>query len=211
MILSTYFQSDEFTCGPAALLTAMRSLKSDIDFSQEEEFLIWHEANSIFMGVGHPGCGIYGLALSAIKRGFKCIVHLELNGDSFLFSDTVHNELQKKIYAWNETRFRELFLKIGGEERSTCIKYEDIKNNIDHGFASIILTADLKYRNDGHWVTIDRVANEKIRYFDPYLEKDTCKFSHDSVSGLYTVSKNDFLDMICYGNRKKKACLYLIS
>lgn len=203
-----YKQSDEFTCGPAALLTAMRSLTPNIILSQEEEFLIWHEANSIFMGTGHPGCSAYGLALSAIKRGFKSIVSLELNGDNFLFSDAVQDGLQNKIHRWNEARFRQLFFETGGHEKLFSIECEDIRKKLADGFACVALTADLNSRNDGHWVVVDTIDDEQVKYFDPYIEKALHQ-SPTISSDLHRLSKNQFLEMMCYGIRRKKACIYL--
>jgi len=112
MIVHEYYQTEDFTCGPAVLLTGMRALNPNIILSKEEEYLIWHESNSIFMGEGHPGCGIYGLALSAMKRGFLTKISLNLQGDDTLTPDWVAKGLRREIYIWNDQRFHQIFFKI---------------------------------------------------------------------------------------------------
>lgn len=65
--LPYYNQSTDFTCGAASLLMAMRGLDSDIPFDRVHELQIWREANTVFMGAGHPGSSPYGIALAAWK------------------------------------------------------------------------------------------------------------------------------------------------
>jgi hypothetical protein len=68
--LPFYNQSTDFTCGAASLLMAMRGLDKDIPFDRVHELQVWREANTVYMGAGHPGSSPYGIALAAWRRGF---------------------------------------------------------------------------------------------------------------------------------------------
>ena len=203
MIVHEYYQTEDFTCGPAVLLTGMRALNPNIILSKEEEYLIWHESNSIFTGEGHPGCGIYGLALSAMKRGFLTKISLNLQGDNVLFLDWVAKGLRRDIYIWNEYRFHQLFLKAGGKEDFSQISILNIMYALESGGIVICLISDSVYdQNSSHWVTIESMNKEKTIYFDPYRDK--------LYSGKRVVLTDDFFNkLMCYGAKKKKACLYL--
>ena len=65
-----YQQTTDFTCGPAALMMAMASLRPEHPCTQSLELEIWREATTVFMTSGHGGCHPLGLALAARKRGF---------------------------------------------------------------------------------------------------------------------------------------------
>ncbi len=63
-----YTQTTEFTCGAACLMMAMRILDRSYTFEREEEFQIWREANSMFMGEEHPGCAHESHAQASTAR-----------------------------------------------------------------------------------------------------------------------------------------------
>lgn len=88
-------QSTNFTCGPAALMTALQAVCPDYRPEAVDEFLIWREANTVFMGEGHPGCGPYGLGLAARKRG--AAVTLWLSQRHNLFEQTVPDPYQREV------------------------------------------------------------------------------------------------------------------
>ena len=65
-----YRQTLEFTCGPAALMMAMKALDKRLRLDRRLELRLWRELTMIFMTSGHGGCGPHGLALAAWRRGF---------------------------------------------------------------------------------------------------------------------------------------------
>ncbi|MEJ2576986.1 MAG: GNAT family N-acetyltransferase/peptidase C39 family protein [Gammaproteobacteria bacterium] len=66
-----YRQTLDFTCGPAALIMAMKALDPGLRPDRMLELRLWREATTIFMTSGHGGCGPFGLALAAARRGFR--------------------------------------------------------------------------------------------------------------------------------------------
>jgi len=52
-----YPQTLEFTCGPAALMMAMKALRPSLALSRRDELRLWRESTTLFMTSGHSGCG----------------------------------------------------------------------------------------------------------------------------------------------------------
>ena len=65
-----YRQTLEFTCGPAALMMAMKALNRRLRLDRRLELSLWRELTTIFMTSGHGGCSPHGMALAAWRRGF---------------------------------------------------------------------------------------------------------------------------------------------
>ena len=53
--LPYYNQSTDFTCGPSSLMMAMTALDKSQAIDRAHELQLWREANTVFMGKGHPG------------------------------------------------------------------------------------------------------------------------------------------------------------
>src|ERR1700742_4780515 len=77
-------QSLDFTCGPSSLMMAMRALDPAQPIDRAHELQLWREANTVFMGKGHPGSSPYGLALAAWRRGFRPELWLSRRGPFLL-------------------------------------------------------------------------------------------------------------------------------
>ena len=62
-----YRQHYDFTCGPAALMMALKYLDDSVRTGTDLEIDIWREANLVAV----RGTSRYGLAFSAAVRGFS--------------------------------------------------------------------------------------------------------------------------------------------
>ena len=89
-------QSTDFTCGPSALIMAMKSQNKSISASKAQELNIWREATTIFMASGHGGTSPLGLAIAASHRGFW--TELWVSGEKIPFIKTMRTEAKKEIY-----------------------------------------------------------------------------------------------------------------
>jgi hypothetical protein len=78
--LPYYNQSTDFTCGPSSLMMAMTALDKSQPIDRAHELQLWREANTVFMGKGHPGSSPYGLALAGWRRGFTVTLWLSQRG-----------------------------------------------------------------------------------------------------------------------------------
>ncbi len=90
-----YEQTLEFTCGPAAVMMAMKALDDSVELNRQTEIRIWRESTTVFMTSGHGGCGAHGLALSAYHRGFD--VEIYVKDESPMFVDSVRSEEKKEV------------------------------------------------------------------------------------------------------------------
>jgi hypothetical protein len=73
--LPHYRQTTDFTCGPASLMMAMKTLAPQTKIDRGLELQLWREANTIFMGPsgGHGGCSALGLALAGAASRPRCM------------------------------------------------------------------------------------------------------------------------------------------
>lgn len=90
-----YAQTTDFTCGPAALLMAMKFLNPEQPMTHIEELNVWREATTIFMTRGHGGTSPLGLALAAKHRGYHAELWLSSQQAPFLAS--VRSNSKKQI------------------------------------------------------------------------------------------------------------------
>lgn len=170
--MAPLFQNTEFTCGPACLRMAMQRLSPESIVKDVNEFLIWREANSIFMGHGHPGCTHYGLARSAVKRGFTADIY----SDNL---DVIERQLQKDVLLENE---KAIFNLVHDHDRRHALQegialYRQVFGEtllsglITAGKVPLMLVRAFIDEQE-HWVLIDQVRDGIITVIDPY-EKHT--------------------------------------
>ena len=65
-----YRQSYGYSCGPASLLMVMGAIDKDLELNEPLEVAVWEDANL----VESRATSSYGLALAALRRGFKAKV-----------------------------------------------------------------------------------------------------------------------------------------
>lgn len=203
-------QSTPFTCGPAALMMAMRSLCSGYNPTPREELQIWREATTIFMTAGHGGCHPVGLALAARKRGFT--VEVWLNQESPLFVDSVRDADKKKIIELAHNTFTDEAKKNRIRISHREFTDRDLVNYFDKGFVPIILIST--YRMDGkkapHWVVMSGYDADCLYVHDPDPDPD-----EQSASGLDSqyipIARSDFIKMSRFGKKTLRTAVIVKS
>lgn len=201
-----YQQSMDFTCGPAALLMAMSSLRPEILPSLELELDIWREATTIFMSSGHGGCHPIGLAIAAHNRGFQAKVFI--NQKTTLFIDSVRNPLKKDVLSVVDMQFRQRADSLGIPLAWQDVSQNDIAQWLIEGASVIILIST--YRLDGkkapHWVAVSGIDDQCLYVHDPdpindkYLPLD-CQY--------VPIAREDFAKMSVFGTEKLRTCVVL--
>jgi ribosomal protein S18 acetylase RimI-like enzyme len=162
-----YHQNTEFTCGPACLMMAMKSLDKATPMNFSHEIDIWREATTIFMTSGHGGCGPRGLALAAHRRGYATEVFLSKSGP--LFMDTVRSLKKKRVLELVSNDFekkcRDKKIKI----HHTGLTLKDIKEYIKNGAVPIILISTYHFdtKKVPHWVVITNIDEHFVYINDP--------------------------------------------
>ena len=201
-------QATPFTCGPAAMMMAMRGLSRDYKPTIHDELQIWREATTIFMTSGHGGCHPVGLALAARQRGYDAEVWLNQAGPMFV--DSVRDETKKRVIELVHADFLSQAQQLGVPLCYREFSDLDLERAFSSGAIPIILIST--YRMDGrkapHWVTLSG--------FD-----DDCLYVHDSdpdpeeqsASGLDSqylpIARGDFIKMSRFGRSQLRTAVVL--
>ncbi|WP_283786187.1 peptidase C39 family protein [Bermanella sp. WJH001] len=198
--IAWYQQTTEFTCGPAALMMAMRSQSPQFEMSQINELEIWREATTIFMTSGHGGCHPVGLALAAKQRGFQACVYI--NSQEPLFLDGVRAASKKEIMRVVHDHFIDQASKQNIEIHYSDINQTHIQQLLDDGYAVLMLIST--YRLDGkkapHWVMLTNMDEFCLYVHDPDLDNQ-----QQPVDCQYLpIARDDFDKMSAFGSGRLK-------
>ncbi len=202
-----YMQTLDFTCGPSALMMAMKALDSDLEMDRKTELRIWRESTSIYMTSGHGGCGPYGLALSAYHRGFD--VEVFVNAEGVLFTESVRSEEKKEVIRLvqedmlEEIRRHPIGLRYGAPGMA------DIQARWQAGLVPLVLISSRRiyHENSPHWVVVTGLDDRFIYVHDSFVDVGAHKSATDSIN--MPILKKDFERMARYGRAGLKAALFI--
>ena len=203
-----YFpQTVEFTCGPAALMMAMKSLQPEMTIDRTLELRLWRESTTIYMTAGHGGCGPYGLALAAWERGFDAEIRVNESGP--LFVDSVRNKKKREIIRVVERDFRDQAAAAGVPVKYRGLFVRDLVNDLRHGAVPIVLISSYHlYRQKApHWVALTGFDDRFLYMHDPFIDPGQNKTSGDSMN--VPVTRRDFDRMARYGSGRVRAAVIL--
>lgn len=157
-----YFQATDFTCGPACLMMAMAALDEDYTPSHLDELVIWREANLVMQGPPPAGCGPFGLARAALRRGFAVDVYEYKAGNIAATMSKRPEEVPVLDMITRHDRARAL-------EQGCAVHEEPLSRAllcrlIEEGRQIIALTYEFP---DGHWVLVHDVVGKNVFVIDP--------------------------------------------
>jgi len=197
-----YPQTLDFTCGPAALMMAMASLRPDLVLDRRLEIRLWREATTIFMASGHGGCGPYGLALAAFRQGFDVTVYAPSYGPMFV--DSVRDPVKKDIIALVEEDMCDELRHTPVVIRRGPLSIDLLLQHMRRGEVPVVLIS--LYRLHGekgpHWVTLAGFDGHVFRVFDP-MESGA-----DAAHGI-SIARSEFERIYRYGRRREAAAVIL--
>lgn len=202
-----YQQTTEFTCGPASLMMAIKTLQPDYALTRHEELQIWREATTIFMTSGHGGCSPHGLALSAWRRGLK--VTLYLNRSDVPFIDGVRDAEKKAV------------IELVHQEFLTQMKATDIQLNIqelgteelnailqtESPILALISTWRLNRSKAPHWIYV-AASDEEFVYINDPEQIESPHLTQTDFEQI-PISKKAFAEMARFGQKKLRALLVI--
>lgn len=202
-----YEQTLRFTCGPAALLMAMNTLKPEMTPSRAQELRIWREATTIFMTSGHGGCGPYGLALSAWHRGFG--VDIFVNDETTLLVDTVRSKEKKEVMRVVQQDFLDELTELKIDIQYRPLYVEELQTKFNAGGIPLVLISSYRMYNERnpHWVVVTGFDDKYIYVHDPFVDYETDRSPLDSIN--MPIRKTDFEHMARYGRSQQKAAIVL--
>jgi len=202
-----YEQTLDFTCGPSALLMAMKVLDPKVDLSRLLELRLWRESTTIFMTSGHGGCGPYGMALSAYHRGFDVEVYVKEPG--VLFVDSVRSEEKKEVMRLVQEDFIGELANLPVKLSHRALRVNQIQKKFEAGGIPIVLISSYRiYREKfPHWVVVTGFDEKYIYVHDPYVDHEAGKTATDCIN--MPILKKDFERMARYGKAGQQAVLIL--
>lgn len=202
-----YAQTTPFTCGPAALLMAMRSLDKKVALNRLHELNLWREATTIYLTTGHGGTSPQGLALAAHRRGFA--VRLWLSDIRVAFLDGVRS-----------THKREVIQLVGDDFQARCDRagiitdvgsksVDDLRQALAAGYRILLLisTWRLNRNKAPHWVWLVSVDDDYGYINDPDVDADLDQVVTDNL--YVPVSLDNLARMIQYGVAQYGAAVLL--
>ena len=202
-----YEQTLDFTCGPAAVMMAMKALDKELNLDRMLELRIWRESTTVFMTSGHGGCGPYGLALSAFHRGFD--VEIYVSAEGALFVDSVRDPEKKIVMRLVQEDFLNELRSVPVKIHYGVMSVNAIQEQFEQGGIPIVLISSYRiyHEKSPHWVVITGFDERFIYVHDPLVDKEMGKTVTDCVN--MPILRKDFERMARYGKAAQKAVLIL--
>ena len=197
-----YGQTLDFTCGPCALLMAMAALDRNTLIDRAAEIRVWREATTVFMAAGHGGCGPFGLALAAVRRGFDATVYAPA-GPS-LFIDSVRDPRKKAVIELVEADFRAEIAATSTVIVESPVSPKRIADHLQRGGVPIVLISLWRLHGEKgpHWVVVTGFDGAVFRILDPIAPPT------EGDPGV-SVSIDEFRRITRYGRRRQTAAVIL--
>jgi len=202
-----YRQTTEFTCGPAALIMAMKSIEKTTPTTTAEELNIWREATTIFMASGHGGTSPLGLALAANNRGFW--TELWVSGEKIPFLKSVRTQAKKEIYQVVHQEFERQLKDHKIKKHIQVLKIEHLEEVYKQGATAIVLisTYQLDREKRPHWVWVVKIDAHYVYINDPFFSEDD--FETSDAKRFIPVPRTAFQRMMRYGTGKLSSAVVI--
>ncbi|MGD8627800.1 MAG: GNAT family N-acetyltransferase/peptidase C39 family protein, partial [bacterium] len=192
-----YRQTLAFTCGPAALIMAMKALEPGIEADRKLEMRIWRESTTIFMTSGHGGCSPFGLALSAYRRGFD--VEIYVNDRNALFLGSVRDPNKKEVIQLvHEDQMEDIAGSTIKVHHGT-LNIDEIRRKLSRGSIPIVLISSYRiyHEKTPHWIVVTGSDDRYIYVHDSFVDTKGGRTDLDSIN--LPILIKDFEIMSRYG------------
>ncbi len=202
-----YEQTLDFTCGPACLLMAMQTLRPETQTSRIQEIKLWREATTVFMTSGLGGCGPYGLALAAHKRGFG--VEIWVNDRGIQMIDSVRSPEKKEVITLVQQDMEREIAELRIPVHFDVLGADALEAAFDDGAVPIVLISSWQIYNEKspHWVVVSGFDEHFIYVNDPFVDYDDGETSIDSIN--MPIGRSQFAQMARYGKKGLQAVVLI--
>lgn len=203
---TTYYrQTLGFTCGASCLMMAMKAFDHALVLDRTLELQIWREATTIFMTAGHGGCGPYGLALAAHRRGYPTEIYV--NGDGVLFRESVRSEEKRDVITLVHDDFvrqaRECRIAVHHRVAGTA----ELTRCYANGGIPLVLISTYRLTRERapHWVVVTGCDDRYFFIHDP--DNSSGRAPDERIN--MAILKKDFERMARYGRNATKAVVVI--
>ncbi len=181
---------------------AMAALDSSITIDRATEIRLWREATTVFMAAGHGGCGPFGLALAAVRRGFHAAVYAPPGQP--LFIDSVRDPRKKDVIALVEADFRAELATTSATLVPAAVSTQRMAEHLRQGGVPVVLISLWRLHGEKgpHWVVVTGFDGHVFRILDPIAAPAPAD------PGL-AVSVDEFRRITRYGRRRQTAAVIL--
>jgi ribosomal protein S18 acetylase RimI-like enzyme len=202
-----YRQTLEFTCGPAALIMGMKALDPRLEPDRTLELRLWREATTIFMTSGYGGCGPYGLALAAYRRGFKPEVVVSDPGVHMV--ESVRDPDKKEVMGLVQQDMEGEMAEAGIPIRMDRVTLEELEFRFQGGEIPLVLISSWQIYEERspHWVVVTGFDEHFVYVHDPYVDDKEGELPSDSMN--MPIGREQFRRMTRYGRRGLQAAVFL--
>lgn len=200
-----YAQTLEFTCGPAALMMAMRYHGYPVPFERWLELAIWREATTIFMLAGHGGCSAQGLAVAALRRGFRATV-VTRDGD-VPFLDSVRSDDKKDVVRIAHDTFERDLADLGGNVELRDFDDRDVVRALKRGALPLVLLSGYRLYAEKvpHWVVVTGFDDDHLYVHDPFIPDTSGR-----ADSVHLALRRDAFDAVSrYGKRRHRSMVLI--
>lgn len=202
-----YRQTLDFTCGPAALLMAFAALDPEFSPDRALELRLWREATTVFMTSGHGGCGPYGLALAAWRRGFDVDLHLSSDGVQML--ESVRSPEKKEVMTLVQADMEREAAELGLPVRFGRVSPDLLEARFRDGAIPVVLISSwaIYGTRAPHWVVVTGFDEHFVYVHDPFIDVDEGETAADSIN--MPIGRLQFDRMARYGRRGLQSVLFV--
>ena len=199
-----YRQTLELTCGPAALMMAMKALNRRLRLDRRLELSLWRESTTIFMTSGHGGCSPHGMALAAWRRGFA--VELFVNDERPPFLDTVRTPDKKEVLRLVHQEFLDEIRRTDITVHRHPLSADELSARVAAGAIPVVLISQYRIYGDKepHWIIVSGCDQRFIYAHDPYISEAHVTAT-DRVS--IPILRREFELMARYGRSRLQAAI----
>lgn len=202
-----YAQTLDFTCGPASLMMAMKTLDPRLRLSRELELTLWRESTTVFMTSGIGGCTPFGLALAAVHRGFGA--ELFTTAGRNFFADSVRSPVKKEVIRLVQEGFIRELKQLRARIHRRALRFSELQERIDTGRVPVVLISSYRIYGEKspHWVVVTGYDERFIYVHDPFIDKAEGETVVDSLN--MPILHREFERMTRYGRAGLKAVLFV--
>lgn len=181
-VIPYFAQTTEFTCGPSCLMMALKHFDPQTETGERLELRLWREATTIYLASGHGGCGPYGLAVAAARRGLRAEVRLTPPGH--LFISSVRDPDKRRVMEVVQDDYRAEAAGLGIAVSEEQLSARDLAREVAGGALAIVLISEYRMlgRRGPHWVLVQGEDAGHLFIHDPWLGYEGYETPQDAAN-----------------------------